>query len=61
MSGGLLAAVPWMTGSARNGKRYWIPHAVVGATEVALALTTKTEPPRTKAGRLASLWRNLKP
>jgi len=39
-----LALAPWIGGSARGGTRYWLPHAIVGAKEIALALTTKTEP-----------------
>jgi hypothetical protein len=43
--GGLaLGAAPWALGTAKRGKRHWLPHAVIGAMEVALALTTKTEP-----------------
>ncbi len=60
VSGAALAAVPWLAGSARNGKRYWLPHAVVGAAEVALALTTKTEPPQPEPGNLARLARFLR-
>jgi hypothetical protein len=60
VSGAALAAVPWLSGSARSGKRYWLPHAVVGAAEVALALATKTQPPRTKPGKLAQLGRFLR-
>jgi hypothetical protein len=33
MSGALLAASPWRLGYARNGMRYWLPHALVGASE----------------------------
>jgi hypothetical protein len=43
-TGVVLAALPWVAGSARKGKRYWLPHALVGAADVALALTTETEP-----------------
>jgi hypothetical protein len=43
VSGLALAGGPWATGSARQGVRYWLPHALIGATEIALALTTKTE------------------
>ena len=59
-SGAALAAVPWLSRSARSGKRYWLPHAVVGAAEVALALMTKKQPPRTKPGKLAQLGRFLR-
>jgi len=53
MSGGLLAAAPWLSGDAHRGPRYWLPHALVGAGEVAASLMTKTEPParRTLLGR----------
>ena len=44
VSGALLGAAPWVLGSAKRGKRHWLPHAVVGAMEIGLALTTKTEP-----------------
>lgn len=44
VSGAMLGAAPWLLGSAKRGKRHWLPHAVVGAMEVGLALTTKTEP-----------------
>ncbi len=49
MSGALLAASPWLLGYARNGMRYWLPHALVGASEILAALTTKTQPPRRRA------------
>ena len=49
MSGALLAASPWLIGYARNGMRYWLPHALVGASEILAALTTKTQPPRRRA------------
>ena len=49
MSGALLATSPWLLGYARNGLRYWLPHALVGASEIAAALTTKTQPPRRRA------------
>jgi hypothetical protein len=40
----MLAAAPWALGTAKRGKRHWMPHAIVGAMEIGLALTTKTEP-----------------
>ena len=55
VSGTALAAIPWLTGAARQGVRHWLPHAVVGANEVFLALTTRTEPPQ--PGRMARLPR----
>jgi hypothetical protein len=41
--GAVLALSPWLLGTARHGKRHWLPHALVGAGEVAVALLTKTE------------------
>jgi hypothetical protein len=58
MNGALLAATPWLSRSAKRGKRYWLPHAIVGASEIALALMTKTQPPR--APRARSLLKTLR-
>jgi hypothetical protein len=44
LSGTFLAVAPWGLGNAKRGIRHWLPHAIVGAMEVGLALTTKTEP-----------------
>jgi hypothetical protein len=55
VGGTLLGALPWVTGAARSGKRYWLPHALVGAGEIALALTTRTQPPRKTVGRVRRL------
>jgi hypothetical protein len=41
-----LAATPFLTRASKNGVRHWLPHAVLGANEVFLALTTKQRPPR---------------
>ena len=49
MSGVLLASSPWLLGYAKNGRRYWLPHTLVGASEILAALTTKTQPPRRRA------------
>jgi len=43
-SGLVLGSAPWLIGTAKRGRRHWLPHALVGALEIALALTTKTEP-----------------
>jgi hypothetical protein len=40
MSGALLASSPWLFGFATRGTRYWLPHALVGATEILAASTT---------------------
>jgi hypothetical protein len=53
VSGAALATAPWLFGSARRGVRHWLPHAVVGVTELALALTTKTEKSRAAGLRSA--------
>jgi hypothetical protein len=58
-SGAALAAAPWVFGSARRGKRYWIPHALVGVTEVALAVATKTEAKSEQPRRFRRLRRLL--
>ncbi|HEX2111770.1 MAG TPA: hypothetical protein VHF67_09465 [Gaiellaceae bacterium] len=42
--GALLALSPWLLGTARRGRRHWLPHALVGAGEIAFALVTKSEP-----------------
>lgn len=43
-SGAALASTPWLSGAAKNGLRHWLPHAVLGVTEIAMAMTTRTEP-----------------
>ena len=49
ISGALLASSPWLFGYAKNGLRYWLPHTLVGASEILAALMTKTQPPRRRA------------
>jgi len=46
ISGVALAAMPFLTGGHKRGLRHWLPHALIGVNEVALALTTKQRPPR---------------
>jgi hypothetical protein len=58
-AGGLaLAATPWLTKDAQRGARYWLPHALIGGSEVLLAATTETRPHderlHSRAGRVAS-------
>ncbi len=48
-SGALLASAPWLLGYAKNGVRYWLPHAFVGIAEVLVAMMSKTEPSYYKA------------
>jgi hypothetical protein len=57
MSGAALAAVPLATGATKRGLRHWLPHTIVGAFEVAMALTTKTEAPRSTPRRFARVLR----
>ena len=57
VGGATLAAVPFATGAHKRGLRHWLPHTLIGAFEVGMALTTKSEPPRSRAGRVASLLR----
>ena len=61
MSGALLATSPWLLGYAKNGPRYWLPHALVGASEILAALSTKTQPPRRRVmpGLMESVRRYL--
>lgn len=54
-AGAAVAGAPWVTGSARRGLRYWLPHALVGAVDVALALTTRAKPRSRKERLLARL------
>ena len=41
-SGAIVASSPWLLGFAKDGPRYWLPHVLVGATEMLAAATTKT-------------------
>jgi hypothetical protein len=52
LTGVAIAAVPWVTGQRRRGARYWLPHALVGANEVGMALLTGRERPRRRLRRL---------
>ena len=43
LSGAMVAASPWLFGFANSGgKRYWLPHVLVGANEIMAAALTKT-------------------
>jgi hypothetical protein len=55
LTGIAVAAIPWATGQRRRGVRYWLPHAVVGAGEIGMALLTRPERPRRR--RLRRLLR----
>ena len=43
-SGTFLAGAPWLFGYSKEGTRYWLPHALVGAMEVLVAAMSKDEP-----------------
>lgn len=62
VGGAMLGAAPWLLGTAKRGRRHWLPHALVGAVEVGLALTTKTEPADKHAldHRLRYVWKLAK-
>lgn len=49
-SGIVLAASPWLFGFA---DRVWVPHVVLGLTEIVVPLLTATTPPRGGAERRA--------
>jgi hypothetical protein len=53
MSGTMLAAVPLATGARKRGTRHWLPHALLGAFEIGMALLTEPEPPKSRTKRLA--------
>jgi hypothetical protein len=60
LGGAALAAVPHFTGARKRGLRHWLPQTMFGAFEIGMALLTKPEPPKTKAGRFRNLLK-LKP
>lgn len=39
---GVLASSPWLLGYDRRGTRYWLPHVLIGASNVPSAPTGKT-------------------
>jgi hypothetical protein len=41
--GGLLAASPWALGYRRYGVRHWLPHTLVGLSELAVALASRSD------------------
>jgi hypothetical protein len=51
LGGVALAATPFLTGASKKGTRHWLPHALIGANEVFLALTTKEHRPRAQRFR----------
>jgi hypothetical protein len=54
VGGATLALVPALT-ARKRGKKNWLPLVALGAFELGMAALTKTEPPKTKAGRVAHL------
>ena len=48
LGGVALAATPFLTGASKKGYRHWLPHALIGANEVFLAITTKERPQRAR-------------
>jgi len=40
--GAVLASSPWLLGLAKTGLRYWLPHVLLGASDVLVALTSKS-------------------
>jgi hypothetical protein len=52
MSGATLATVPLLTGARKRGTRHWLPHTLLGAFEVGMALLTEQEAPKSRANRL---------
>jgi hypothetical protein len=42
--GASLATGPWLLGGATAGRRHWLPHALVGGTEILLAFVIRTRP-----------------
>ena len=48
VSGALLASSPWLLGYRKHGTRHWLPHTLVGASELLVALASKTESPSSR-------------
>ena len=59
LSGILLASSPWLFGYAKSGTRYWLPHVLVGASEVLAAMASKTQPSYKASPGLAASVRAL--
>jgi hypothetical protein len=57
LAGATLATVPLATGARRRGVRHWLPHTLVGAFEVAMAVTTRQEAPHSRLRRLGRVLR----
>jgi hypothetical protein len=52
ITGGVLAASPWLFGFAQRGrKRSWLPHVLFAAAETAIVIFSRTQSKRTVAER----------
>jgi len=40
--GVFMAASPWLFGFSKHGTRYWLPHVLMGAADVAVSVATRT-------------------
>ena len=57
MSGATLAAVPLLTGARKRGTRHWLPHTLLGALEIGMALLTEQEAPKSRTTRIKRMLR----
>ena len=55
MSGATLAAVPLLTGARKRGTRHWLPHTLLGAFEIGMALLTEQEAPKKRSRRFTRM------
>jgi hypothetical protein len=56
VAGGLLAASPWLFGFSHRPRNEWMPHVIAGATEVATALMTQSQPSYGSSSNLPVRW-----
>jgi hypothetical protein len=57
MSGATLAAVPLLTGARKRGTRHWLPHTLLGAFEIGMAVLTEQEAPKSRTTRVKRVLR----
>lgn len=55
--GAMLAASPWVLGYRKHGVRHWLPHTLVGLSEVVVALLSRSDSPG--AGRRSTAKKTL--
>jgi hypothetical protein len=60
IGGTMLAASPWVLGFARQGPRYWLPHAVAGTGVAVVAALSRPDPPPRRRRTVARLLGRLK-